>query len=54
MTIICTEEEKDRIVGAIVHSSICPFMTKCTDGGDCEECAPKKIKWVIQEESSNA
>lgn len=47
MTVICTEEEKDRLVEAIAKSSFCPLIGHCTDGGDCEKCAPKKIDWQV-------
>ena len=53
MTIICTEEERERMIETIVKSSFCPLVGHCTDSGDCEKCAPKKIKWVIQEENGD-
>jgi len=47
MTIICTEEEKERLIESIVKSSFCPFVGHCEDGGDCESCAPKKVDWQV-------
>ena len=53
MKVICTEEERDRLIEAICKSSFCPLVGYCTDSGDCEKCAPKKIEWVIQEGNGN-
>ena len=48
--IICTKEEKDKIVKSLVVSGYCPFgavdIYACNKEG-CESCVLNRIEWEV-------
>lgn len=53
MKIICTSEEKARIVCTLVRSSDCPFdptiTVTCDNTITCKECINSRIEWEIKD-----
>ena len=59
MKIICTKEEKENLIHALMNSKTFPCLLKvkgemaCFFIDDCKTCYENKIEWEIKENTNN-